>query len=617
MPLINIYEPGFLPKQNQKSENLEQDLAIGIDLGTTNSLVAFCQNQKPEILNDQEGNFSQPSIVGVCNNSLLSGRICQNLEEKVYSIKRLMGKGFSDLENIKSLPFEIKNYQGQIKITLGNEDFTAVELSAQILLNLKQIAENNLKKPVKKAVITVPAYFDEAARNSTKQAADLAGLEVLRLINEPTAAAVAYGLDKKTEGKFLIFDLGGGTFDVSILELSSGVFKVLAVGGDSSLGGDDFDNLISQKIIDQHNLSGLTAKDWQQLQLISRNIKEQFTNQNIAEASFEINKKNYQFILTKTEFNFLSQELVIKTINITKRLLTEIDLEIEQIEAVILVGGSTRLSEIKSSLETIFGKDKILSDIDPDKIVALGASIQAEALTGNKEGNLLLDVAALSLGVEVMGGLVEKIIHRNSTIPTSASREFTTYIDGQTAMKLHILQGERELAKDCRSLAKFEIKNIPALKAGVARILVVFKVDADGLLTVEATEKISGQKQYIEARPSFGLSPELAKEMLLEALKNSKNDIEERLLTESIVEANRSILALEKALEEDGNLLDNQTLAETQKQIKKLQKTIISKNKTKINLEAENLEKFAQKLAEKRMDRDIAKSLIGKKIDDL
>lgn len=613
MALLNIYEPGQTPAPHQLEE-----LSVGIDLGTTNSLVAISKNQKPEVLLDKNGNFMQPSVVALLKDILIAGVATQNLnQEKIYSIKRLMGKGFGDVRDIKNLPFQIKKVDEQLKVLLGDKELTAVEISAQILKTLKNIAEENLQKTIYKAVITVPAYFDEAARNATKQAADLAGLEVLRLISEPTAAAVAYGLDKKSEGKFIVFDLGGGTFDVSILELSKGVFKVIGVGGNSALGGDDFDNLIGQKIIAENNLENLSILDLQNIKLAAKQIKENLTNQESATVQINLKNQIIQFKISQKNFENLSENLAQKTIQITQNLLAELDLENDQIKAIILVGGSTRMPIIKQKLTTIFGEEKILDNIDPDKIVALGAAIQAEALTSRNSDNLLLDVIPLSLGIEMMGGLVEKIIERNSTIPNSAAKEFTTYADGQNGMKLHIVQGERELVKDCRSLANFEIKNIPSLKAGVARIKVMFKVDADGLLTVSATEQITGETQTIEVKPSFGLDENQVKNMLLESLKNSKTDMTQRLLVEAKVEAQRNILALETALLEDSDSLDNDWLQAAKKQIAKLEEAVKNDDQKQINFEAENLEKFAEQLAEKKMDKVIGKTLIGKKIDNL
>jgi molecular chaperone HscA len=607
--LLTIEEPGQTPLPHA-----DEEIAVGIDLGTTNSLIAAIIDGEMKIIADENGLEIHPSIVAYKDGGFICGTAAQNEAEKIYSIKRLMGKNLADIAGQNNLPFTIAD-QENLKINLAGKNFTPTEISAEILKFLKNLAEKKMGKKVTKAVITVPAYFNEAARNDTKNAAILADLEVLRLINEPTAAAVAYGLDKEIEGIYAIFDLGGGTFDISILKLQTGIFKVIGVGGDAELGGDDFDQLLAEKIIAQNHLENLSINEIQQIKSIAKKIKEQFVSQDVARAEFELGNKKYQFSLEKNEFENFIKSLVEKTIKITTNLIDELDLEIAQIKGVVLVGGSTRLDLIRQKLREIFGA-KILTDIDPDKVVAVGAAIQAEALTKGS-ANLLLDVIPLSLGIETMGGIVEKIIERNSTIPAAYSKEFTTYIDGQTGMKLHIVQGERETAEHCRSLANFEIKNIPPLKAGVARVKVTFTIDADGILTVAALEKTTGQIQTIEVKPSSGLSDLEIKNMLLESAKNSKKDIAERLLIEAKVEANRNILAIRAAIKEDADLIDDDELKIIENNIKNLEKLLAENNYASIKNQSEILENSIKDFAGKKMDKYIKQAITGKKIEEM
>ncbi|MDA0902311.1 MAG: Fe-S protein assembly chaperone HscA, partial [Proteobacteria bacterium] len=590
--LLSIEEPGQTLAPHEKRE-----VAVGIDLGTTNSLIAIKKGEEDgevEIIADEKGQLIHPSIV----------TFTQGKEEKtIHSIKRLMGKSAADINsNNSNLPFKISsNGDETLRLQFFDNHLTPAEISAKILQHLKSLAEKQLGEDVTKAVITVPAYFDEMARNETKNAALLAGLNVLRLINEPTAAAVAYGLEKQAKGTFAIFDLGGGTFDISILKLQKGVFKVIGVSGDANLGGDDFDELIMQRLLTQHSFKDLTIEQIQQLKSLSRNLKEQLTNSVEATVSFELNNKEYTSSLTRQEFNQLIESKVQSTIKITKNLIDDLELDIDDIKGVVLVGGSTRTLLIHEKLKEAFGADKILTDIDPDKVVAIGAAIQAHALTAGSS-NLLLDVIPLSLGIETMGGIVEKIIDRNSTIPTSYSKEFTTYIDGQTGIKLHIVQGEREVASDCRSLAHFEIKDIPPLKAGIARVKVTFTIDADGLLTVSAQETITNQIQTIEVKPSYGLDDAQIKEILINSAKNAKDDIQKRLLIEEKVESERNILAIKAALKEDGSLLSQQEIEDIEKQIKSLETQLKTDDQKQIQQEAAKLEKLAKNFAEKKMN---------------
>ncbi len=539
MALIKISEPGA----SQENER-ENEIVIGIDLGTTNSLAAIIVNEKVRFFVDENGRDIHPSIVTYG-------------DKKISSIKRFMGVGFTQLEGMKLAPLEV---------------------SAEILKHLKKLAEKQLKTEIKKAVITVPAYFDETAKNATKLAANLAGLEVLRLVNEPTAAALAYGLDNDAEGTYCVYDLGGGTFDVSVLKMQKGIFKVLGVAGDNALGGDDFDDLISKHL-------GVSRAE-------AKKIKEEQT-------------------IDQTVFEKLIFEKLEKTFTLTKNLLDDLDIESSDIKGVITVGGSTRIPLIKKKLAEIFGVEKVLDEIDPDRIVAAGAAWQAYNLSGNSE-NLLLDVVPLSLGIEMMGGIVDKVILRNSTIPMSLTKEFTTYADNQSGMKLHIVQGERELAADCRSLANFEIKKIPAMKAGLARVAVTFKIDGDGLLTVSAEEKFTGEKQEILVKPSYGLSEDEVKKMLLDSLQNSKADISNRLLIQTITDSNHDIMILQKDLEKYAGE-DKKLIAE---KIQNLENLIKEKASRDMILEAkEEMEKAAENLILKKVNAVLDKGIVGKRID--
>jgi molecular chaperone HscA len=578
MALLKITEPSA----NQDFESLEE-VVVGIDLGTTNSLIAIIENEKVRFFADENGNQIHPSIVdyeGV----------------KISSIKRLMGKSFADVKNQK-FDFEIDPDSAQkevLRLVVGGRKIRPAEVSSEILKHLKNLAEKNLQTIIKKAVITVPAYFDEAAKNATKLAANLAGLEVLRLVNEPTAAALAYGLDNAVEGTYCVFDLGGGTFDVSILKMQKGVFKVLGVAGDNALGGDDFDNLLAEKLA----ISRAEA----------RKIKE--------ELSSNINE-SVATKITRQEFENLIAAKLETTFTLTKNLLEDLELESAQIKGVILVGGSTRIPLITKKLSEIFGAEKILDKLDPDRIVAQGAAWQAYNLSG-KSQNLLLDVIPLSLGIEMLGGIVDKIIYRNSLIPTAFAKEFTTYADNQTAMKLHIVQGERELAADCRSLAEFEIKNIPAMKAGLARVLVTFKIDADGLLTVVAEDKISHNKQEIIVKPSFGLDENEVKKMLLDSLKNSQSDIANRLLIEARTASAKDIIIIKQDLEKFADYLSEKEKKLIKENLQILENLLTQKASRDSILEAQKqLEKAAENLVLKKVNAVLSEKIAGKKIDQI
>ena len=616
MALLQISEPG---KSTMPHEHRH---AVGIDLGTTNSLVASVISGTASILEQKNKERLLPSIVNYSSTNTLVGSEAKKLQinnphNTISSVKRLIGKNLSDIDT-KYYSLDLKGDDSVIEIQTDQGVKNPVEVSSDILKKLKETAEESLGNELYGAVITVPAYFDDAQRQATKDSAKLAGINVLRLINEPTAAAVAYGLDQNKAGNFVIFDLGGGTFDVSVLNLSKGIFEVQATHGDANLGGDDYDQIIFKWLCKNNEINISDAKIKQQLFSLSRDIKEALTNKTSVKINEKINEKiHIQCELSQKEFEIITKDLTKKTVDSTRQALHDAGLSVSEIQGVVMVGGSTRMPCIQSAVKDFF-KQPLLNNLNPDEVVALGAAQQANILAGNTNDSLLLlDVTPLSLGIETMGDIVERIIPRNSTLPVSMGQAFTTYKDGQTAMIIHVVQGERDLVKDCRSLAQFTLKGIPPLVAGAAKILVTFQVDADGLLSVSAKELSTGIQSAIEVKPSYGLSDEKIKKMLEDSFNLANEDKESRALSEVKIEGSQLLEMIENAIKEDPDLLKDTELTLLQKNLSELKKSLESSDRDHIEELTKQLNESSQSFAAKRMDRSIDKALTGKSINSL
>ncbi|SNC59834.1 Fe-S protein assembly chaperone HscA [Polynucleobacter victoriensis] len=621
MALLQIAEPGQSLAPHQRR------IAVGIDLGTTNSLVAAMKNALPEVLADDQGRKLLPSVIRYLPGGATQAgyQAMQNAngdpKNTIISVKRFMGRGLKDVAHAESMPYEFVDAPGMLKLKTISGDKSPVEVSAEILARLRQRAEDSFNDEIVGAVITVPAYFDDAQRQATKDAAKLAGIEVLRLLNEPTAAAIAYGLDNASEGLYAVYDLGGGTFDISILRLSKGVFEVLSTGGDSALGGDDFDHRLYCWVLEQAKLQLLSDKDTRLLLSASKDVKEQLSKNPLARVHVTLSDGTVVNVgISQAQFFELTQHLVNKTLMAAKKALRDAGLNVEDVKGVVMVGGATRMPHVQRAVGELFGQTP-LTNLDPDQVVAIGAAMQADLLAGNQQKGdewLLLDVIPLSLGVETMGGLVEKIIPRNTPIPVARAQDFTTFRDGQTALAVHVLQGEREIVDHCRSLARFELRGIPPMAAGAARIRVTYQVDADGLLSVTAREQQSGVEANINVKPSYGLSDGDITSMLQDSFSHAADDVQARALREELVDAKRLVEAVEAALAEDKHLLEEDELDVIHRKLIALKDLIETAKDTQVlRRSVESLSKATDDFAARRMNESIKKALSGKKIEEI